>query len=548
MGHDGIGILFIIGIGLFGGLLGARLFQLLRIPQVVGYIAIGVLCGVSGLQLIEPRDIETLGAFNTFALGIIGFLVGGELKLDIFRKYAKQFTAILLGEGVAAFTLVGVGVLILLYQVTGSWVPAIAGAAVFGAIASATDPASTINVLWEYRCKGVLTTSITAIVALDDALAMTLYGLGTATAQIVTGTADSIWPELSKVGIELGGAIAFGVIFAGLLAWVLRFFRDHDRTLAISLGSLLLLISLSARLHMDVILATMTLGFVLTNAAPVRSRDLFHLVRGFATPIYVMFFVLVGARLGLDNMPGWLWGIIGIYVVGRSVGKMGGTWLGARLTGAEPVVRKYLGAGLFAQGGVAVGLSILASQHLQNIPVTEALSLGDAIIFGVTATTLCVQLIGPPLVKWAAGRAQETGKDCTEEDMLSRWQVRDAMVEPDTIPEGMPVTQVVERFAQGSQDVYPVLASDGRFLGLIDIDSLRSVLAEQANWAWMLATDLVQQAPRQVNTNDNLAATLDGLYTAGSNVAPVLDQNDRYLGMLIMAHAKQLARHACLQG
>ena len=134
----------------------------------------------------KPRSSSHLKTFNLFALGIIGFLVGGELKVDTFKKYARQFTAILLGEGLLAFLLVGGATFFLLKMVTGNLTAALAGAVVLGAIASATDPASTIDVIWEYRSKGVMTTAIIAIVALDDALAMTLYGLGNSTAKLIT--------------------------------------------------------------------------------------------------------------------------------------------------------------------------------------------------------------------------------------------------------------------------------------------------------------------------------------------------------------------------
>ena len=94
------------------------------------------------------------------------------------KKYGKQFSLILLGEGVIAFILVGGLVTLCLWKVCGNIPVSLAGGLVFGAIASATDPAATINVLWEYRTAGILTTTVIAIVALDDALAMFLYGLG----------------------------------------------------------------------------------------------------------------------------------------------------------------------------------------------------------------------------------------------------------------------------------------------------------------------------------------------------------------------------------
>src|SRR5690606_24444529 len=123
--------------------------------------------------------------------------------------------------------------------------------------------------------------------------------------------------------------------------------------------------------------------------------------------------------LSLGHMPGWLWGIVAIYVLGRNLGKMAGAWVGARITGAETVVRRYLGLGIFAQGGVAVGLSIMATHHLGRTTVGDSgVLLGDAIIFAVTATTLIMQLTGPPMVKLGLVLAGEVGRNVTDQDVI----------------------------------------------------------------------------------------------------------------------------------
>ena len=88
----GNNILVILGLAVFCGMIGALVFQKLKFPQVVGNIIIGLLLGESVFGLISQQDIANLQTFNMFALGIIGFLVGGELKIETFKKYAKQFT------------------------------------------------------------------------------------------------------------------------------------------------------------------------------------------------------------------------------------------------------------------------------------------------------------------------------------------------------------------------------------------------------------------------------------------------------------------------
>ncbi len=75
-----LNILFLLGLALFGGVAGGRIFQRLKIPQVVGYIAIGIIIGESGLRMVNHNIITTMQPFNYFALGLIGFMVGGELK------------------------------------------------------------------------------------------------------------------------------------------------------------------------------------------------------------------------------------------------------------------------------------------------------------------------------------------------------------------------------------------------------------------------------------------------------------------------------------
>jgi Kef-type K+ transport system membrane component KefB len=149
-----LNILLLLGLALFGGMVGGRLFQKLRIPQVVGYIMIGIILGESGLKIVNEKTIIALTPFTYFALGLIGFLVGGELKRDIFQKYGKNFFCILLCEGISPFIFVTISVGFL-----GTWIfgpqPFVwALAILLGAISSATDPATTALVLKEYKTRG----------------------------------------------------------------------------------------------------------------------------------------------------------------------------------------------------------------------------------------------------------------------------------------------------------------------------------------------------------------------------------------------------------
>lgn len=533
------GNLLLIGLAIFGGTVGARVFKQLKIPQVVAYVAIGVLMGQSGLRLLNTADVKDLQPFTHFALGVIGFLVGGELRIGTFRKYAKQFLAILLSEGLFAFILVGTLCSLLMYLVVHNISIAVAMGLVLGAIASATDPASTIDVLWEYRARGILTTSITAIVALDDALAMILYALGTSIAEMATGASGSVLQELGKIVVELFGAAVMGLCFALLLRFLLRWLHQPEMSLAIAIGMILVLIGLAVYFNMDVILSGLVFGFTLVNVAPRRSKEMFSLLRSFSAPIYVLFFVLVGARLGLEHMPWWLWCMVVVYLLGRTLGKWSGAWLGGAVSGSERPVRRYLGLGLLAQGGVAVGLSIMASHHLAGIKISDGLSLGDAIVFAVAATTLLSQLAGPAMVKLSVKLADEIGRKVTAEDVIESMTVADVM-DPNVaaVQENLPLSELVRTFANRDYLVYPVVNAEGRLIGTVSLAGIKSALSDKHSWAWLVASDLAEPVTDKAVKGAPLKGVLDQMRGYRIEQMPVVDSEEdlRPLGMLDMTH------------
>ncbi|VGO20622.1 cation:proton antiporter domain-containing protein [Pontiella sulfatireligans] len=541
-----LGVLAVLGICIAGGIAGAWIFQKFHVPQVVGYIVIGVLIGDTGFGLLHPADIEALQSFNNFALGLIGFLVGGELSGSIFKKYGKQFTAILIGEGIAAFMLVGITSTLILYAVCNDWIISAAAGIVFGAIASATDPASTIDVLWEYRSAGVLTTAIVAIVALDDALAMTLYGLGTSVATILVqgqgGGDHSILLTLLHTFVELGGAILLGVICGFVLDYMMKYLPQNEKRLGMSIGMLLVCIGLAIAFKMDLILATMAVGIVLINRAPNRSKKLFETVRSFATPIYIIFFVLVGARLSIGSMPLWVWGLVASYVLMRSLGKWAGAYWGGSISKAEKPVRDYLGMAIFAQGGVAVGLSIVASHNLHHIEIMEGMRLSDLIIFTVTATTLCVQLIGPAFAKLAIKKAGEIGRNVTEEDVMAELDVA-AVVDTGIVPlhEGTPLNTVVQHFAEQDTFVYPVVSNDGKIIGVLTFEMLKELLIDRDTWQWLVVGDVMQPVRHRLSSKMNLAEALQEMINNQVEALPVVesDENEKLIGVLDQRAARR---------
>ncbi len=513
-------VLFILGLGVCGGVFGAWLFQRLRVPQVIGYLVIGLLIGESGLHLLRQSDIQQLEAFNTFAMGIIGFMIGGELRWAEFKRRGSQYTAIMMGGGILSFLLVGLASGLILYSLAG-WAPAIAGGCVFGAIAAATDPASTMDVLWENRAKGPFTTALTAVIILDAALAITLYGLSTGLAEMLFGGKGTALTEVLHAAGDLIGAVALGGIVALLLRMILHWLGQPERSLAVTLGALMLTIAAAGICQLDVILATMALGCGLINAAPARGETIIKQLRGFSMPVYVLFFVFVGAQLALGDMPGWLWAIVVLYVICRTGGKILGAWLGGRLTGSIPVVRTYTGFGLSAQGGVAIGLASMAARHFDGINLGD-LNLGQAVIFTITATTMIVQVLGPSLVKFAVLRSGEAGRNVTREDVIRELRVKDVLersAEP--VQKGDSLEVVMKRFSAGSFLAYPVADAGGQLCGVISLRTIKEAITEPEIWQWLVAGDVMSRLPAKVEPDLPLQKLLNLLAEQNVDWLPV---------------------------
>jgi Kef-type K+ transport system membrane component KefB len=531
-----LNLILLLGIAVFFGTAGARLFQKLHIPQVVGYIVIGLLLGGSVLNIVDIDVVMSLSPFNMLALGIIGFTIGRELELDMFRRYGRQFLVILISEGVFAFLMVGLLTTVGAYLFTHDVHRSLAMGVVLGAISSATAPAATVDVLWEYKTRGILTRTILAIVALDDGLALLLYGFAGSFAAVLLGGGRGNWAmNLLMPFWEIFGAVALGLGIGLILVFIAGRIEDPDKVLAFTLSSIMLGVGLSILLRVEAILTTMTLGATLVNFLPRRSKDVFDVVVKFSPPIYILFFVLVGARLQVTGIPAWIIVLAVVYVFGRTLGKISGSWFGSYVSKAPEKVRRYLGLCLFSQAGVAIGLSILASERFGG-------TIGEAIILIVTSTTFLVQIIGPPFVKLGVKKAGEIGMNITEEDLVKTYTVADVMdTQHVTIPDHTPVREIIKIFGRTKNFFYPVLDKNNNVTGAMTIDSIRNTFANQELHDWLLAMDVAEPIVAKVTSETPLAEAFETAKHFDVEHLPVVSSSseDKSVGVLDCREARR---------
>jgi Kef-type K+ transport system membrane component KefB len=519
-------ILLVLGAALFFGTIGARLFRRIRFPQVLGYIAIGILVGQTGFGLIGKDVLKNFEPFNAFALGIIGFLIGGELHLNVFKRYGRQLTIILITEGLAACAVVGTLTGAVTFLITQDARLSIALGLLLGAIGAATAPAATVRVLKECKTRGPLTTMVYSIVALDDGLALILFAVASSiAARVLTGGSDdgSLWMALARTAKEVFGAVILGAGAGLFLNWILRKGRDHERALTYIIGTLTLVVGLGRLLHVETILAAMMLGAVLANKAPRRSGSAFEIVERFAPPIFVLFFVLVGAHLHFDSnsMPFWVLGLIGVYIVALVVGKVSGSYLGARWAGAPRPVRKYLGLCMLCQAGVAVGLALRSAEMFGD--GEGGMDVGTIVITVIAGAIFILEIVGPTCVKYAAHKSGEAGLDVTEEDLMASYAVAD-MVDrtAPTFPQGSPLALILKTIADTDAMSYPVTDDDGRLVGIISLNDLKQGFGTEGLTMWLVAFDLMQPVAETATEDMSLADSVERMREMNLDCLPVL--------------------------
>jgi len=533
-----LNLALLLGIIILSGTFGARLFQKFHIPQVVGCIVVGILLG-DVLNLITPKTIESLEPFTMFALGLIGFMIGAELRAEVFKKYGKQFFIILFSQGLGAFVLV---------MITGSavvWLAlpsiidnigatqrvhtSLAMGLLLGAIASATAPAATVNVLWEYKTRGPLTAAVLAIVALDDALALLLYRGAATGAKALMGTGQSSVLNTTLILLaEILGAIVLGILAGVLLYYLLKFVRAEDKILEFAISCLLLVVGISMIPKIDPILPAMALGITIANLMPRQSKGTFQLVKKFSPPVYTAFFVLAGAHMQFGKLGFWMLIMIGVYTLFRAAGKIFGSWFGARYSGSAVAVRKYLGICLLPQAGVAIGLAILASQQFNT-------ALGHTIIMVVMTATFLMEILGPMLVKVGVQKAGEVGLNITEEDLIKTYKVSDIMdTKPTSIPQDLLLQKILEVFSTSESVYYPVIDGQSRIIGVITIPDIKEMFANREFAGWLLACDVAEPVRDKTNPNKPLEEAMEWMRRYNLENIPVVtsDESDELVGVL----------------
>jgi Kef-type K+ transport system membrane component KefB len=398
-----IGILVIAGF--FGGLVAKKV----RYPRISGYIIVGMLLSPSVLNVIPSQLIrEDLSIITDIALGVVAYLIGGSLSIERLKKLGKNIITITPFQALGAWIfvtllMISLGHFVIKFDISNpnfnqTYLPM---AIIIGAISCATAPAAILAIIHEYRAKGTLTTTLLGVVALDDAFTIASYAVAISIAEvlIIGVEALSLYQMLIVPMFDVVGSLLLGAGFGFTLVYMSRFTKTRKTLLVIVLGMIMLSIGATKVLGISSLLANMAMGFVIVNKMRP-SEEMFAVINDIEDVIFAMFFTLAGAHfdLGVVKTAGILALLI---VIGRFSGKFVGARIGATISQAPTVVRKYLGFGLLPKAGVTIGLVLLTQRN-------SAFSvIGTIMVNAILASVIINELIAPPLTKYALFKAGE---------------------------------------------------------------------------------------------------------------------------------------------
>jgi Kef-type K+ transport system membrane component KefB len=392
---------FLLGFLLLAAYLAGHVSHAIELPRITGYLLLGILVGPFMLGLLPRESVVDFRLINGGALSLIALAAGGELRIEAVKKRALAISSIITAQVVVVCGVVvaavwwGRGLVPFLKNTTPGVTLAVG--MIFGLVAVAKSPATTIAIITEERARGVLTETVLGITVMKDVVVLVLVALVIPVAAMLADPStpfalDTVKEVLLSIGYSVGAGVLMGFLLALYLA------RVHENQILVVLVAAFLLVEVSDVLGLEHILVAMTAGFGVQNFSRQGAR-LLRALEANALPVYALFFAVAGADLRIDLLPR-VWTVaVGLSVV-RALALAGSTWLGARAVHDPPVVRRWAWMGFLAQAGVTLGIANIVRDRF---PVW-----GGDVATVIIAMIALNQIVGPPAFRLSLVRADES--------------------------------------------------------------------------------------------------------------------------------------------
>jgi len=406
----------ILGFMLLSAYAIGAILEKIGLPRITGYIFAGLFMGPYFLKFYSVKDVINLDFLNSLALSFIAFCAGGELRLDNIRKKLRSIIFHITGVTVIVF----IGVTLTIFLLSGfipfmSDLPTnikIAVSAIFGVIAVARSPSSTIAIISETKSKGDYTDLVLSVSIATDVVIIILFAIVISFSKLLISP-DSSFSILFIVEllIEIGIAFILGYFLGKLIIFLIEKIKLEFPVVITAMGFLIIKFShlLSAYLHemhninlnLEPLLICIAAGFTVQNFSKY-GHNFLHRMDNVSTPIYIGFFVITGASINIDVLKtGWVIGVV--IVIVRTVMILVGSFISGFFAGDKPILYKNTWLGFITQAGVSLGL---LSEVERRFP-EYGTSIKTILIAAITLN----QIFGPIVFKYALRKTGETEKE-----------------------------------------------------------------------------------------------------------------------------------------
>ena len=375
-----------------------------KLPAILGWLITGI---VFGPYLTEIVTLEITNAlwykifvkvFECFA----GVMIGREI---IFKKIAgsgKQIIGITFFQSIGTFLFVSLvfAVAFLIADIP------VYVAFIFGGIALATAPAPALSIVNEYRTKGPVTDTLIPLAAIDDVIGVVVFFTVISVISATKGSQSA--SVLSVVGMVIL-PFAIGIGTGGLTALLLRKLKDARFCFAVLIVGLCL--STAVGLLTDYYLYhSFSLNYLLigmsfsATAANLLKEEKLEKILRLYRPLLNLSLIIVIVNLGLPLNYRLIAGagvFTLVYILSRAGGKIGGAYVGGKITKAEKTVTKYLGLTLLPHSGVSLVFTGIAVETLTGIDPSLAAVVSGTIVAAAIINEIIAVIVAKYAFKWA---------------------------------------------------------------------------------------------------------------------------------------------------
>lgn len=394
-------IIAAIGFLLLAGTLLSQLLEIVGLPHLTGYLAVGVIAGPFALKLIDHRTVDQLQSMNSLALALIALEGGAQLRLARMRAGLRALSLHMVMQTLPIAILSGVlfvlvrPVMPFLHGLPTSLV--IGAALMWGVLAMTRSPAAVLGVAAQTRAVGPVAEFTVTFVMTSNVVVVVLMAIGMMVARpLIDPSATFSLLELNALGRELLGSVALGTTLGLALALYLRLVGKQLILVYLALG--FGMTEVLSYVGYQPLLTFMVAGFVVQNLSKQGDKMLASISEA-GSLVYVVFFATAGAHLDVELLRR-LWPVALLFVGARALFTVASGRLASHMAGDPPAVRTWNWTGLIAQAGLALGVANVIANQFPSIGVGfRALAVACATIN---------EVIGPVLFKLALDRTGET--------------------------------------------------------------------------------------------------------------------------------------------